>query len=166
MQTQHFKAANQLRSMEEDRKDACHRHRSSRGKNVGQEQRLDGLVLWKSVGVDLLLRKIGAEGWVEGLGFGAGLMLRTIGAEGWVEGLGFGAGLMLRTIGAEGWVEGLGFGAGLMLRTIGAEGWTDLVSDQQLCIILCLDFFGSLDEIRVRVISPANQNGELQICPT
>ena len=108
---------------------------------VGQEQRLDGLVLWKSVGVDLLLRKIGAEGWVEGLGFGAGLMLRTIGAEGWVE--------------------GLGFGAGIMLRTIGAEEWTDLVSDQQLCIILCLDFFGSLDEIRVRVISPANQNGEL-----
>ena len=48
-----------------------------------------------------------------------------------------------------------------MLRTIGAEEWTDLVSDQQLCIILCLDFFGSLDEIRVRVISPANQNGEL-----
>ena len=146
MQTQHFKAANQLRSMEEDRKDACHRHRSSRGKNVGQEQRLDGLVLWKSVGVDLLLRKIGAEGWVEGLGFGAGLMLRTIGAEGWVE--------------------GLGFGAGLMLRTIGAQGWTDLVSDQQLCIILCLDFFGSLDEVRVRVISPANQNGDLQIFPT
>jgi hypothetical protein len=44
-----------------------------------------------------------------------------------------------------------------MLRTIEAEGQTDLVSDQQLGIIICLDIFGSLDEIRVLVISPSKQ---------